>query len=304
MADLITGDAVTLELRVAGLPSRILSLAIDLAVLLTLLLVTSVLVDWVFSAGGSPGAQAAVTLTTLVLVIVGWPTLIETLTRGRSLGKVVMGLRVVRDDGGPIRVRHSLVRALAMVFIDLWTTSGVVGALSALLSARSKRVGDHLAGTLVVGERLPRPALATHQAIVMPPPLAGWAGTLDLVAIPDGLALTARTFLTRAPSLDPSARSLTAHRLATQVAWYVRTPAPPGTPAEAYLAAVLAERTRRSFPPAPGPGWRAAPHVGGSATPGWPEQVRPAAPPGAAPPAAAPPGPPTGRTPDGFAPPQ
>lgn len=305
MADLITGDAVTLELRVAGLPSRILSLAIDLAVLLTLLLVTSVLVDWVFRAGGSPGAQAAVTLTTLVLVIVGWPTLIETLTRGRSLGKVVMGLRVVRDDGGPIRVRHSLVRALAMVFIDLWTTSGVVGALSALLSARSKRVGDHLAGTLVVGERLPRPALATHQAIVMPPPLAGWARTLDLVAIPDGLALTARTFLTRAPSLDPSARSLTAQRLATQVAWYVRTPAPPGTPAEAYLAAVLAERTRRSFTPAPG-------HAVGPPTPsGLPP--RPAAPPVAVPPGAVPSGaspagpptgPPAGRTPDGFAPPQ
>lgn len=323
MADLITGDAVTLELRVAGLPSRILSLAMDLAVLLVLLVATSALVAWVFSAGGSPGAQAAVTLTTLVMVVVGWPTLIETLTRGRSLGKVMMGLRVVRDDGGPVRVRHSLVRALAMVFLDLWTTSGVVGGISALVSARSKRVGDHLAGTIVVGERLPRSATVGQQAIVMPPPLAPWAATLDLVAVPDGLALNARTFLTRAPSLDPAARVAIAQRLATQVAWYVRTPAPPGTPAEAYLAAVLAERTRRSWVAAPAlvaPQW-GAPHRLAPAT--WPGQP-PAAPTPARPPAAAPaaPGaPPTpaapatattapargdapGGNPGGFAPPR
>ena len=80
----------------------------------------------------------------------------------------------------------------------------------------------------------------------MPPPLAGWAAGLDLVAVPDGLALNVRTFLHRAPSLDPTVRVTTAERLATQLAGYVRTPAPAGTPAEAYLAAVLAERTRRA----------------------------------------------------------
>ena len=80
----------------------------------------------------------------------------------------------------------------------------------------------------------------------MPPQLAGWAAGLDLVAVPDGLALNVRTFLHRAPSLDPTVRVTTAERLATQLAGHVRTPAPAGTPAEAYLAAVLAERTRRA----------------------------------------------------------
>lgn len=255
MANLITGDAVTLELRIAGLPSRILALTIDLVVMGALLLVSTVLVGWVFSAGGSEGAAAAVMLATVVLVIVGWPTLVETLTRGRSLGKAIMGLRVVRDDGGPIRMRHALVRALAMVFLDLWTTSGVLGGLSALISSRSKRMGDHLAGTIVVGERVPRVAVAHQQAVVMPPPLAGWAAGLDLVGVPDGLALTARTFLQRAPSMDPAARGEVAARLATQMAAHVRTPAPLGTPAEAYLAAILAERTRRSFSAGPAMGW-------------------------------------------------
>ena len=64
-------------------------------------------------------AASAITLVAVVLVIVGLPTLIETLTRGRSLGKMAAGLRVVRDDGGPVRFRHSFVRALFMI-VDFW----------------------------------------------------------------------------------------------------------------------------------------------------------------------------------------
>ncbi|HSO05437.1 MAG TPA: RDD family protein [Candidatus Limnocylindrales bacterium] len=295
MANLITGDAITLDLRIAGLPSRSLALAIDLTIQVGLLLMGTVLVSWVFSAGGSPGAQAAVTLVVVVLALVGWPTMVETLTRGRSVGKMVMGLRVVRDDGGPIRMRHSLVRALAMVFLDFWVTSGVVGGLSALASARSKRMGDHLAGTIVVGERIPRHATA-YQEITMPPPLVGWAAGLDLVAVPDGLALNVRTFLHRAPSLDPAIRVATAERLATQMAGYVRTPAPLGTPAEAYLAAVLAERTRRAATAGPAHGWSPAPVAPAAPPPVAPPPSGPPPSPSAAPPPAAPGTPPTGFT--------
>lgn len=305
MANLITGDAVTLDLRIAGLPSRSLALAVDITVQVLLLVASTVLVGWVFSNGGSPGAEAAISLAVVVLVLVGWPTMIETLTRGRSLGKIMMGLRVVRDDGGPTRMRHSLVRALAMVFLDFWVTSGVVGGISALSSSRSKRMGDHLAGTIVVGERIPRGAGA-HEDIAMPPPLAGWAAGLDLVAVPDGLALNVRTFLHRAPSLDPVVRTTTAQRLAVQMAGYVRLPAPAGTPAEAYLMAVLAERTRRASATAnhggPGPvgpaepfGPRRAPHT-------WPSaQSAPAAPgPATTRPPSGPPTPPAGSAPPGF----
>jgi uncharacterized RDD family membrane protein YckC len=257
VAQLITGDAVTLDLRMAALPSRSLALAIDVTIQVGLLMAGTVLVAWAFGAGGSPGAQAALTLLVVVFALVVWPTIVETVTRGRSLGKAVMGLRVVRDDGGPIRMRHSLVRALAMVFIDLWITSGVVGGLSALISARSKRMGDHLAGTIVVGERIPRSATAGLQPIVMPPPLAAWAAGLDLVGVPDVLALNVRTFLHRAATLAPEARAATADQLAAQMAQHVRAPAPPGTPAEAYLAAILAERTRRSQAAGPAAGWAA-----------------------------------------------
>jgi uncharacterized RDD family membrane protein YckC len=291
MANLITGDAVTLDLRIAGLPSRSLALAVDLTIQVALLMVGTVLARWVFSSGGGAGAQAAVTLVVVVLVLVGWPTLIETLTRGRSLGKAMMGLRVVRDDGGPTRMRHSLVRALAMVFLDFWVTSGVVGGISALSSSKSKRMGDHLAGTIVVGERIPRSSGA-YQEIAMPPALSTWAAGLDLVAVPDALALNVRTFLHRAAQLDPAARQATAVRLATEMAGHVRTPAPPGTPAEAYLSAVLAERTRRSSGSAPVRVW-GAPPAPASPAPPRAASASPAPPPSApaspASPAAAPP---------------
>lgn len=303
MAQLVTGDAVTLDLRIAGLPSRTLALAVDVALQVILLLIGSVLVGWIFSAGGSGGAQAALTLSVVVLALVVWPTVLETITHGRSLGKMMMGLRVVRDDGGPVRMRHSLVRALAMVFLDLWVTSGVVGGLSALLSSKSKRMGDHLAGTIVVGERIPRSATAAIVPIEMPPPLAAWAAGLDLVAVPDGLALNARTFLHRARSLDPRAREATAARLATELAGYVRTPAPLGTPAEAYIAAVLAERTRRSQAGGAPTGWSVpgADRADAQPWPGAPSAPSPGTPPTAPSPGTPPAAPPPGS---GFALPQ
>ena len=53
--------------------------------------------------------SAAVLLIFTVLVIVGYPVVFETATRGRSVGKIAMGLRVVSDDGGPERFRQAAV---------------------------------------------------------------------------------------------------------------------------------------------------------------------------------------------------
>ena len=52
-------------------------------------------------------AAGALSLVTVVLVIVGWPTFIETSTRGRSLGKYATGLRVVRNDGSTVELPGS-----------------------------------------------------------------------------------------------------------------------------------------------------------------------------------------------------
>ena len=87
-------------------------------------------------------------------VIVGYPVAFETLTRGRSLGKMALGLRVVREDGGPERFRQAFVRGLLGGGRDL-ADLRLVALVASLASAQGRRIGDYLAGTVVIHERVP-----------------------------------------------------------------------------------------------------------------------------------------------------
>ncbi|RJK95397.1 RDD family protein [Vallicoccus soli] len=241
MSDLVTGEAVALDLRVARLPSRAVALALDL-LLQGAALLGGVLA--VYGVATDPALEAALSLVVVVAVLVGYPVVAETLSRGRTLGKAAMGLRVVRDDGGPVRFRHALVRGVVAV-VELYGLAGVPAALVSLASERGKRVGDLLAGTVVVRERVgrgeePLPAQ-------MPPGLEGWARGLDLSRLPDDLALAARQYLARWHQLADGPREEVGLRLARAVAERVAPYPPPGTPPAAYLSAVLAERTRRAL---------------------------------------------------------
>lgn len=153
MSELVTGEAVTLELRPAKLPSRALAVLLDLVVVgLVYTVVTIVLV--ISTASLDEAAQFALSIAAFILVLVGAPIAVETLSHGRSLGKMACGLRVVRDDGGPIRFRHALVRG-AVGVVEILMTFGVVACIASLVSARGRRIGDVVAGTLVVRERVP-----------------------------------------------------------------------------------------------------------------------------------------------------
>jgi uncharacterized RDD family membrane protein YckC len=241
----VIGEAVELDVRTARLPSRSLAFALDLLIV-AVLLVAVLLVMSAVGADVDPALAAAVSLTTTVGVFVGYPLLWETLTRGRSPGKYAMGLRVVRVDGGPIVFRHALARALAGFIVDFGLLSlftGIIGIVTSASSARGQRIGDLLAGTVVVRERVP----ATGRGGLPPvdPALAAWASGCELSRLPDDLALTVRQFLVRAPQLAGSVRWALADRLAADVVARVAPLPPPGVPAEAYLAAVLGERHRR-----------------------------------------------------------
>jgi uncharacterized RDD family membrane protein YckC len=238
--DIITGEAVRLDLRLARAGSRGMAFAIDAVVVVTALVVIIYLLGTLVTFGDAALAAAVATLA-IVAVLIGIPVTIETATRGRSLGKLALGLRVVRDDGGPIRFRQAFVRGLAGMF-EIYAFSGVPALISSLLSSRGKRIGDLLAGTVVLQERVPSHARAD---VVMPAPLAGWAAAADLSRITDALALSARQYLGRAPELAPAARAQMEGQLATAVAALVAPPVPPGTPGWALLAAVVAERRRR-----------------------------------------------------------
>ncbi|MFG3435971.1 RDD family protein [Nonomuraea sp. NPDC047897] len=278
MSEVVTGDAVVVEVRVAQMPSRALALVIDMAVQFTVL-VGSYVVLQAFSVISDPAMFAAVSIVLSVLVLVGYPVIFETVSRGRSLGKLAMGLRVVSDDGGPERFRQALFRGLAGV-VEFWLLSGAPALISSLVSQRGKRLGDVFAGTIVISERGPR---ETGQAIVMPPPLASWATRLELSRLPEEVAGAARQYLMRWHDLAPHVQHEMGVRIATQVAAFVSPPAPPGVPPHAYLSAVLAERRRRDHERLARRVSGHAPHLQPSAPQGPPWPSAPATPPPAPP---------------------
>lgn len=240
--DLVTGEAVVLDLRPASFITRALALALDLVVTI----VAIVLVSWLLFATTDVLDEAtgsALGLVSMLAILIGIPITVETLTRGRSLGKLAAGLRVVRDDGGPIRARHALIRGLLAV-LEIYWSFGSVALLTSLVNRRGKRVGDLLAGTYVIRERSPRERTTP---VLMPPYLHAWAASGDLARLPDRLSLAVRQFILRAPRLAPAARERLGRSLAEQVLPYVSPPPPAGTHPEDFLAAVLAERRDRDY---------------------------------------------------------
>lgn len=242
MSQLVTGEAVALDLREAALPSRMLAALLDGLVQMA----GFMLLSFAFAlVGASSGAAAAAEIILILVGIgLGYPVLSETLWKGRTLGKAALGLRVVRDDAGPISFRHAFVRGLIGFIVERpGITFYSAGVISSLLNSKGKRLGDLAAGTIVVQERVS--GNHTYYA-VMPPPLIPWAQTLDLARLPDDLAASVRSFLARAPQMSEASRAELGNRLTAAVASVTAPPPPPGTPGWAYLTAVLAERRRRA----------------------------------------------------------
>ncbi|MFB7477175.1 RDD family protein [Kitasatospora sp. NPDC056184] len=254
MSDLVTGEAVVLGLRAAKLPSRGLAIALDLTVQIAGLVATTLLLSLVL-ADLDGAAVAAVTIGLTVFFLVALPVMIETLTRGRSLGKAALGLRVVRSDGGPVRFRHSLVRGL-VGFLEIIVLFGVPAVVCSVVSSDGKRLGDVFAGTLVVRERVPG---GGGGAITLPPvnpqllqAIGGELVALDLSAVPEPLWLAVRQFLGRIGELDQAVAHRMSARLADDLVARTGHPVPYGVHPAAYLGAVLTERQRREWSRAQG----------------------------------------------------
>ncbi|MFC9893212.1 RDD family protein [Nocardia sp. NPDC127579] len=249
MAEFTTGEAVSLELPIARIPTRATAFLLDVLVQLLLGFVALLVVGLALEEADAEDAWiAAFMLLTVVAVLVGYPVTCETLSRGRSLGKLAVGLRVVRADGGPIDFRHALTRGLTGAIVDFWVLGGfgAIAVISSLCSPNARRVGDVLAGTVVVHAQqpLPRPALA------LPPPwLAGWVGQLDLTGIPEELALAVRQYLTRLRTLTPAAQAGLGQQLVHAVCARIQVAPPNGYPPVQILGAVIAERQRRALTP-------------------------------------------------------
>ncbi|WP_165067383.1 RDD family protein [Marisediminicola senii] len=240
--ELVTGEAVALDLRSSSFVLRGAGAIIDF--LTTVVLVVGVLLLISSPAIGLSLDEAtlqAVTIALIVTVTIALPTAVETITHGKSLGKWAIGARVVRDDGGSIGFRHALIRALTG-FLEIYMTIGGFAAMFGLLNTRSKRLGDLLAGTYSQNERVKR---IEDPVFTVPPELSEWATVADVARMPDRLSRRISSFLLQASAMLPPARDRVGRELAAEAAPYV-SPVPSAHP-EALLLAITAIRRDREF---------------------------------------------------------
>lgn len=239
---LITGDAVLLDLRTASFATRMLAAMIDGVIQLLLLVGGTVAMAWAAArADLDDGFVAAGIVSMSVLAYVGYPVLCEMLLRGRSVGRLVMGTRVVRDDGGPVHVRQSVLRAV-MAMLEIWSTTGAIALTCSVIDRRSRRVGDLLAGTMVIQERM-RDVEPLRAEV--PVPLQDWVHGADVGRLPLTLMQDIRSFLPRATTINPESRRQLSRDLLRRTLPHVAPAPPPGTDPEQFLTAVIAERSRR-----------------------------------------------------------
>jgi uncharacterized RDD family membrane protein YckC len=269
----VTPEAVVLDLPIASAGLRVIARAIDIAI--------SVFGTFVVALGllllDNGTVSIIVSSLLLVAILLGYPVLMEAFWGGRTLGKAIMRLRVVRTDGAPIALTQATARG-ALGLVDVWFTLGFLGLVSMVVSKRSQRLGDLVAGTLVLrrARSSVRAVLPVHFAI---PP-----GCEELVRMMDVGAMTAadyelvRSFLVRWHEFNAVQRPAVAATVAAPLWQRFRHPLPGWLGPDHYLACLgAAYQFRHPYnqgPVAPsvpgarfGAGLGAAPSQG--AAPSW-----------------------------------
>ncbi|MFC5503369.1 RDD family protein [Lysinimonas soli] len=239
-AALMTGEAVGLDLRPTGFVLRAAGTMIDFVVYAGAWFVSLFVLFAITSQANVEDAVVGIIVTvSLVVCLVVAPAAVELLSRGKSLGRLAVGARIVRDDGGAIGFRHAAIRALAGT-LEIFGSIGSIAMIVGLLSPRSQRLGDLIAGTYSQYERVsPAPVVAFG----MPLPLGAWASVADVARLPDPLSRRIAQFLREAPRMQLDRRAFQASALAHEAAAFV-SPVPAVDP-EMFLAGVAVIRRDR-----------------------------------------------------------
>ncbi|MBZ8181155.1 RDD family protein [Oscillatoria salina] len=220
-----TPESVELDFTLAGIGNRAYALLIDYIIWSLILLffilgssyLSIQLVD-VFSEVIGDNVDLELWFFSIQLIItfaiyVGYFVFFETLWRGQTPGKRFVKIRVIRDDGRPTRLQQATLRAVLRPVDDLM----FLGVFLIIFSKQEKRLGDWLAGTIVIQEE--RSINAANFSVS--PEAANLASQLILEAdlsrlIPEDFAII-REYLQRRKIMTPPARIEKARQLAYQV---------------------------------------------------------------------------------------
>lgn len=247
-----TPEGIELELQLAGLGSRFIAGTVDLIIQLLLTLALVLLTGDVFG-GGSLNAVALILGAFVIWFL--YPIAFEVLNRGRTPGKMLSHLRVVRQNGAPVDLPASALRNLVRL-VDGPLLSYLPTIVSIVVTTRNQRPGDLAAGTLVIREA-PKPKGVAPRSPAPPspgppPPAAPSIAVADTV-LPawDVTAITpadlgaVRRFLDRREAFDPAAREQLASRLAGGLAAKVAGAPLPIDDEEGFLQTIVELKARR-----------------------------------------------------------
>ena len=233
--NIITSEGVTLKVEPATLVSRILAFLIDLFFyfIFTFMVMMTVNQYGSFFIINSQ-SYMIVYIVTVSLIFFFIPLCIETFTAGYSAGKFILGIRVLRDDGGIVHFRHVFTRHLIGI-VENYTFFGAASTIVVMSNRKGKRFGDLLAGTYVANY----PSYNSYLPLVMPQEFEEWANHVNVLAIPPVLLRDAKSFINRANNFTDSTRSLIAEKISSALLKYVDLSPGENYDKERFIAAVL-----------------------------------------------------------------
>ena len=167
-------EGVEIKLRMAGPYARVLAYALDFMIRIAVIIIAGLLIGLL---GFLLGSNVSTGLYGLMMFLVTffYYVIFEAGKRGASPGKRIMGLRVVDSSGAPITFGQSFIRNM-LRFADMMPLFGYgIGLTCTLLTRRFQRLGDLLANTVVVYDRLP-----VMNTGVLPPVLSSEAPGIPL----------------------------------------------------------------------------------------------------------------------------
>ncbi|MBU9710505.1 RDD family protein [Evansella tamaricis] len=154
-----TPEFVSLQFQTAGLGSRAIAFMIDQAILIIINMIILVILFFVMTGPESlgysiqtPTIPIAIAIILIFIINAGYFFLLEYMTGGRTIGKKLLGIRVIQDNGHSITLLSSFIRNLLRL-IDSLPASYLTGILMIFFHSQHKRLGDVVAGTIVVHER-------------------------------------------------------------------------------------------------------------------------------------------------------
>ena len=244
----VTPEAVRLDFSTAAVGTRALAKILDVMIQSIMLgIVVFALMLAAFPGAGfqaEPWLAISLVLLASFLILFGYPVLFETIWRGKTPGKAALGLRVVTREGAPIQFRHAAIRA-ALGLVEFQVTAGAAAVVSSLLSQQHQRLGDHVAGTIVLRERESRTPTSPARFTV-PQGGRSYAETLDPAVLNPQEYQAVRTFLLRAGSLPTDARAGLAQQIAHPLALRLGHRPPANVTPEQFLLCLAARYQQRT----------------------------------------------------------